>query len=239
MTKMSTGKYRGHWFIEMAEMLATNSAKSIELIKSFLSRTKETYKIPYETHPEDRPRQCIFLGSSNNVNFLPYDTTGNRRFAPIPICAEKAERHPLDDEKECRDYIIHCWAEAMEIYRSGDYCLTFPKELDNDVRKMQTDYMPDDSTFGVIQNYLDTFNGEYVCAIQIYEEAFKLTYDPQKRSVLQPINNVMNQGMPGWDSKAVTHKFKEYGAQRAWHRKKDDDNGGFYPVSKDEDVPFH
>ena len=232
-------KIQGHWFIEMAEMLATNSAKSIELIKSFLSRTKETYKIPYETHPEDRPRQCIFLGSSNNVNFLPYDTTGNRRFAPIPICAEKAERHPLDDEKECRDYIIHCWAEAMEIYRSGDYCLTFPKELDNDVRKMQTDYMPDDSTFGVIQNYLDTFNGEYVCAIQIYEEAFKLTYDPQKRSVLQPINNVMNQGMPGWDSKAVTHKFKEYGAQRAWHRKKDDDNGGFYPVSKDEDVPFH
>ena len=232
-------KIQGHWFIEMAEMLATNSAKSIELIKSFLSRTKETYKIPYETHPEDRPRQCIFLGSSNNVNFLPYDTTGNRRFAPIPICAEKAERHPLDDEKECRDYIIHCWAEAMEIYRSGDYSLTFPKELDNDVRKMQTDYMPDDSTFGVIQNYLDTFNGEYVCAIQIYEEAFKLTYDPQKRSVLQPINNVMNQGMPGWDSKAVTHKFKEYGAQRAWHRKKDDDNGGFYPVSKDEDVPFH
>ncbi len=232
-------KIQGHWFIEMAEMLATNSAKSIELIKSFLSRTKETYKIPYETHPEDRPRQCIFLGSSNNVNFLPYDTTGNRRFAPIPICAEKAERHPLDDEKECRDYIIHCWAEAMEIYRSGDYCLTFPKELDNDVRKMQTDYMPDDSTFGVIQNYLDTFNGEYVCAIQIYEEAFKLTYDPQKRSVLQPINNVMNQGMPGWDSKAVTHKFKDYGAQRAWHRKKDDDNGGFYPVSKDEDVPFH
>ena len=232
-------KIQGHWFIEMAEMLATNSAKSIELIKSFLSRTKETYKIPYETHPEDRPRQCIFLGSSNNVNFLPYDTTGNRRFAPIPICAEKAERHPLDDEKECRDYIIHCWAEAMEIYRSGNYSLTFPKELDNDVRKMQTDYMPDDSTFGVIQNYLDTFNGEYVCAIQIYEEAFKLTYDPQKRSVLQPINNVMNQGMPGWDSKAVTHKFKEYGAQRAWHRKKDDDNGGFYPVSKDEDVPFH
>ena len=232
-------KIQGHWFIEMAEMLATNSAKSIELIKSFLSRTKETYKIPYETHPEDRPRQCIFLGSSNNVNFLPYDTTGNRRFAPIPICAEKAERHPLDDEKECRDYIIHCWAEAMEIYRSGNYSLTFPKELDNDVRKMQTDYMPDDSTFGVIQNYLDTFNGEYVCAIQIYEEAFKLTYDPQKRSVLQPINNVMNQGMPGWDSKAVTHKFKDYGAQRAWHRKKDDDNGGFYPVSKDEDVPFH
>ena len=93
-------------------MLATTSAKSIELIKSFLSRTKETYKIPYEVHPEDRPRQCIFLGTSNNVNFLPYDKTGNRRFAPVQIDADRAEHHPLENEQECRKYIIDCWAEA-------------------------------------------------------------------------------------------------------------------------------
>ena len=57
-------KIQGHWFIEMSEMLATVNAKSIEDIKSFLSRQKETYKIPYETHPEDRPRQCIFVGTT-------------------------------------------------------------------------------------------------------------------------------------------------------------------------------
>ena len=34
-------------------------------IKSFLSRQKEVYKIPYETHPEDRLRQCVFGGTSN------------------------------------------------------------------------------------------------------------------------------------------------------------------------------
>ena len=36
--------------IEMSEMMATANAKSIEEIKSFLSRQKEVYKIPYETH---------------------------------------------------------------------------------------------------------------------------------------------------------------------------------------------
>jgi len=41
-------------------MIATANAKSIEEIKSFLSRQKEVYKIPYETHPEDRLRQCVF-----------------------------------------------------------------------------------------------------------------------------------------------------------------------------------
>ena len=76
-------KIQGHWIIEMAEMLATCNARSVEDIKSFLSRQSETYKVPYETHPEDRPRQCIFVGSSNNADFLPFDRTGNRRFVQI------------------------------------------------------------------------------------------------------------------------------------------------------------
>ena len=54
-------------------MMATANAKSIEEIKSFLSRQKEVYKIPYETHPADRPRQCVFGGTSNALDFLPLD----------------------------------------------------------------------------------------------------------------------------------------------------------------------
>ena len=229
-------KMQGHWFIEMAEMLATTSAKSIELIKSFLSRTKETYKIPYEVHPEDRPRQCVFLGTSNNVNFLPYDKTGNRRFAPVQIDASRAEHHPLENEQECRQYIIDCWAEAMTIYRSGDFKLTFPKEMEETVRAMQMEYMPDDSTFGVIQHFLDTFSGNEVCAIQIYEEAFGQTYDPRNRSVLQPISNTMNAGMPGWSTKTKSHRFANYGTQRAWIRLTEEE--GFMQVPDNADIPF-
>ena len=73
-------KLQGHWIIEMSEMIATANAKSIEEIKSFLSRQKEVYKIPYETHPEDRLRQCVFGGTSNALDFLPLDRSGNRRF---------------------------------------------------------------------------------------------------------------------------------------------------------------
>ena len=36
-------KMQGHWIIEMSEMLATANAKSIEEIRSFISRQKETY----------------------------------------------------------------------------------------------------------------------------------------------------------------------------------------------------
>ena len=38
-------KLQGHWIIEMSEMMATANAKSIEEIKSFLSRQKEVYKL--------------------------------------------------------------------------------------------------------------------------------------------------------------------------------------------------
>ena len=38
-------KLQGHWIIEMSEMIATANAKSIEEIKSFLSKQKETYKV--------------------------------------------------------------------------------------------------------------------------------------------------------------------------------------------------
>lgn len=38
-------KMQGHWIIEMSEMIATAIAKSIEEIKSFISRPKETYKV--------------------------------------------------------------------------------------------------------------------------------------------------------------------------------------------------
>ena len=81
-------KLQGHWIIEMSEMLATSSAKSIEEIRSFISRQKETYRTPYEAQPKDRLRQCVFGGSSNTLDFLPLDRAGNRRFLPIMIYPE-------------------------------------------------------------------------------------------------------------------------------------------------------
>ena len=73
-------------------MMATANAKSIEEIKSFLSRQKEVYKIPYETHPADRPRQCVFGGTSNALDFLPLDRSGNRRFIPVMVYPEMCIR---------------------------------------------------------------------------------------------------------------------------------------------------
>ena len=210
-------KMQGHWIIEMSEMMATVNAKSIEDIKSFISRQKETYKIPYETHPEDRPRQCVFVGTSNNMDFLPLDRTGNRRFAPVLVHPERVEKHILEDEKESREYIRQAWAEAMELYRNGSHELKLSRETEEYLKEMQKDFMPEDAKVGVIQLWLDELAEDYVCSIMIYKEAFSHEYDTPKDWELKEINNVMNHSIVGWE-KVSSHRFAGYGTQRGWRR---------------------
>ena len=107
-------RLRGHWIVELSEMVATSRAKSIEETKSFLSRQKETYKDLYALHAVDRPRQCVFGGTSNKKKFQPFDRIGNRRFIPIQANHSEMEVHILDNEKESRAYLEQVWAEALD-----------------------------------------------------------------------------------------------------------------------------
>lgn len=228
-------KMQGHWIIEMSEMMATVNAKSIEDIKSFISRQKETYKIPYETHPEDRPRQCVFVGTSNSMDFLPLDRTGNRRFAPILVHPDRVEKHILEDEKEARNYIIQAWAEAMELYRSGQHELKLSKDTENYLRQMQKEFMPEDAKVGIIQLWLDELSQDYVCSTMIYKEAFDHEYDTPKDWELKEINNVMNNSISGWE-KISSHRFAEYGIQRGWRRIADKEE--FHKLPEHAEIPF-
>lgn len=228
-------KMQGHWIIEMSEMMATVNAKSIEDIKSFISRQKETYKIPYETHPEDRPRQCVFVGTSNNMDFLPLDRTGNRRFAPVLVHPERVEKHILEDEKESREYIRQAWAEAMELYRNGSHELKLSRETEEYLKEMQKDFMPEDAKVGVIQLWLDELAEDYVCSIMIYKEAFSHEYDTPKDWELKEINNVMNHSIVGWE-KVSSHRFAGYGTQRGWRRVAGKNE--FQKLPEDAVIPF-
>ena len=43
-----------------------------------------------------RKRQCVFGGSSNTLDFLPLDRTGNRRFVPVMVYPETVSYTHLD-----------------------------------------------------------------------------------------------------------------------------------------------
>ena len=213
-------KLQGHWIIEMSEMIATANAKSIEEIKSFLSRQKEVYKIPYETHPADRLRQCVFGGTSNAMDFLPLDRSGNRRFLPVQVCPEQAEVHILEDEAASRAYLQQVWAEAMTIYRTGDWKLTFSPEMVRYLKAHQKDFMPEDTKAGMIQAFLDSYAGDTVCSKQLYKEALNHIFDEPKQWEIREINEIMNQCVTGWTYFSNPRSFAGYGRQKGWERER-------------------
>ena len=240
-------KLQGHWIIEMSEMIATANAKSIEEIKSFLSRQKEVYKIPYETHPEDRLRQCVFGGTSNALDFLPLDRSGNRRFLPVMVYPERAEVHILDDEAASRAYIEQVWAEAMTTYKSGDFKLSFTPEMIQYLKEHQRDFMPEDTKAGMIQAYLDRYTGSAVCSKQLFKEALNHPFDEPKQWEIREVNDIMNHGITGWKYFSNPRIFEGYGRQKGWEREAPAtgaDNGrektpdGFVEVTEQMELPF-
>jgi len=54
------------------------------VLKSFLSKTEDRVRLPYEEETRTFPRQCVFIGTTNDAEYL-RDMTGNRRFLPLRV----------------------------------------------------------------------------------------------------------------------------------------------------------
>lgn len=101
---------RGKWIIELGELDSFNKAESTKA-KQFFSASTDTYRESYGRRTMDVPRQCVFVGTTNQDEYLK-DATGNRRY--WPVACTKVD---LEQLREVRDQL---WAEAMFCYQSGD-----------------------------------------------------------------------------------------------------------------------
>lgn len=106
---------QGKWIIELGE--GTAFQKSIkERSKQAIASQQDFYRKPYGRNPEIRKRQCIFFGTTNNYDFLK-DETGDRRYYPIDVNIQKSVKNI--DKDLTSDYISQLWAEAVQLYKSG------------------------------------------------------------------------------------------------------------------------
>lgn len=116
----------GKWVIELAELSSIKRA-DIDTLKAFLSRQVDRVRPPYGRRSVDFPRQSIFIGSTNNSEYLP-DETGNRRIWPVAI--DEINQKWL---KANRDQL---WAEAVVRYELGEDVYLVP-ELEQIAAKEQ------------------------------------------------------------------------------------------------------
>ncbi|AZO24788.1 hypothetical protein EJ070_31725 [Mesorhizobium sp. M1E.F.Ca.ET.045.02.1.1] len=109
-TKDAAIQLRGKWIIEVGELSALKRS-DVETIKKFMARSTDTYRAPYERTTEDHPRQCVFVATTNDENYLK-DQTGNRRFWPLACGTIN-----VDAIRRDRDQL---WAEAVARLRAGE-----------------------------------------------------------------------------------------------------------------------
>ena len=101
---------QGVWVQEIPELDAF-SRQEVTKVKAFVSSPKDRFRASFDRRAKDYPRQCVFIGTTNEDHYLT-DATGNRRFWPVSVTRQV----DLDWLREHRDQMF---AEALHYLDGG------------------------------------------------------------------------------------------------------------------------
>lgn len=87
---------QGSWILELPE-LSSIKRSDIESVKAMISRTTSIVRLAYARRANEYRRQCVFMGSTNEEEYL-VDRTGNRRWWPVRVMVEDIDTDALARE---------------------------------------------------------------------------------------------------------------------------------------------
>lgn len=134
-------KMRGRIIVETGEMKGFQKREQ-EHIKAFMSRRIEVWVPKYMERAMQYPRRCIFIGSSNQEEFL-VDETGNRRHLPLFVNIGDVDAITRDKDQ--------LWAEAIVVFRELGIVWQEAETLAKDKHQA---HMIHDAWEGVIEAWL-------------------------------------------------------------------------------------
>jgi Virulence-associated protein E-like domain len=140
----------GVWIYELCELEGLRGNETAKT-KAFLSRQEDSGRPAYARFKETWPRQCIFVGTTNDDKYLK-DETGNRRFWPV-----KTREIDLERLKRDRDQL---WAEAAYWEAKGESIL-LSEDLWSAATKEQEARMLDDPWLDILSTAKGERHGEY------------------------------------------------------------------------------
>ena len=227
----------GVWIMEVGELAGMRKAEA-ETIKLYISKQTDRFRPAYGRRMQEFPRQCIFIGTTNETQFL-RDTTGNRRFWVVDTPNEPA----LDMWDDLTPETVRLvWAEAVELYRKGEK-LYLTRDLERMAREVQASYEEENPKAGIVADYLDRLlpdgwddmdfyarrqwletdaqgvrRRETVTTLEIWVEALSGHPDKLDRYAAKDIRDIM-AGLADWKhqgNKLIT--ARPYGRQRYYKR---------------------
>ena len=189
---------RGVWIGEVAELMAMTRVKEAEAVKAYITSQKDSYRPPYQKNVQTIPRRCVFIGTTNNPQFLT-DKTGNRRFYPVKCGADGYKL--LDHETEVRAYIRQAWAEAVHLYKEDKLQPFARREVLDQIRAAQEAAMEDDWRIGQIEQYLEDTKkkpNDTVTVIELWHRALNNPDEikPTRKDSIEITQIITN--IPGW-----------------------------------------
>lgn len=232
--KESYEQARGIWIGEAGELSGMRKSE-VEDIKGYLSAQVDRYRPAYGRRICEFPRQCIFVGTTNENSFL-RDATGNRRFWIV----DTPNKPRLDQWTDLTpETVMQIWGEAVELYKKGE-TLRLSPEMEAVAQQVQAAYEEDNPRVGMVADYLErklpadwadkslndrrywletagdvgTEERKTVCTLEIWAEALNQNPDRLDRLAIQEVKNIMLK-VPGWKHQGNNRvTAKPYGRQR-------------------------
>lgn len=240
--KTAAEKLQGNWIIEFGELAGLRKADERDL-KGFISRQNDKYRASYGRIVESHPRQCIFIGTTNETEGYLNDTTGGRRYWPISTpCIGKKKIWDITQEE-----IDQIWAEVLVHVKNGEK-LTLPEEIQAEAEIKQREAVQSDPREGYVREYLDkllpegwydldsyerrdflygnelgaqpkkgTIPRQYVCYQEIWVECFGRPIKDMESKHSYEIKRIMSK-IDGWEQTGNRVRVKPYGMQRVYER---------------------
>lgn len=197
---------QGRWICEIGELKALKKVGE-DTAKSFLSRRSDNYRSPYSRYILDHPRRCIFIGTTNNQEFLT-DHTGNRRYYPITVHSKASTL--FESEAELRNDVLQCWCEAKYLYDLGELPTVFNNALLHYLEEAREEAEVYDYRKDLISDYLADKNE--CCVLEVAKEALKMNMEPSKKESIEIKNLILS--IEGWKDLKSSKRFRSYGKQR-------------------------
>lgn len=241
--KEALEQIQGAWLIEIAELAGLRKAE-VEAIKHFISKQVDMFRPAYARAAETFYRQCVFVGTTNNKDFL-RDPSGNRRFLPVGIYPAAAKFSVFSTE-DFDANIDQFWAEAKARYDEGERLYLSP-QAERLARVEQGRHSETDERAGLVHAFLETLlpdnwetmdiyerrmfledpgvmrgrhEREYVCVAEIWCECLGKNKEDMSRYNTRELNDIMRT-FTDWEAVNTTRSFKLYGTQKYYARKLD------------------
>ncbi|MDU0938784.1 MAG: virulence-associated E family protein [Clostridiales bacterium] len=229
---------QGSLIVEVGELTAMSKQES-NSVKQFLSKCDDKYRAAYGRTTSVYPRRCVFIGTSNDEEFLK-DTTGNRRFWPVDVGVNPATKNVF---KDLPGEVHQIWAEAYAAWQMGEELFISGEVLDL-AMKSQDDHRERSDKEGYIEEFLkmkipynwyslplqsqrmiyqglcnvsedELVERDRVCATEILQVCFNM--DPgriQRRDSVE-INGIL-KAIKDWKPSKTPYKYGFFGSQRGF-----------------------